>query len=234
MKGTRYPVLCSRSQRRSRSKSPATTRERGGRQIIDSGGQLDSSMEPSDVVSDTPTLERSFRGHKDAISSVCFNPNMKQLISGGHDSCVMVWNFRLQLRAFRFVGHKGPVLSVAAAPSGNLIASASKDRTVRLWLPTVKGESTVLKAHMAAVRSVAFSADGQSLASASDDKTIKVWGLPGQRFQFSLAGHSNWVRSAKFSPDGMPSLAINCTFHHPMSPGWAPQQRGRTRACACA
>ena len=159
-------------------------------------------MTGADLTADTPSLERSFRGHKDAISSVCFNPNMKQLISGGHDSCVMVWNFRLQLRAFRFVGHKAPVLSVAASPSGDLIASASKDRTVRLWLPTVKGESTVIKAHMATVRSVAFSADGQSLASASDDKTIKVWALPGQRFNYSLAGHSNWVRSAKFSPDG--------------------------------
>ena len=63
-----------------------------------------------------PELERSFRGHKDAISSVCFNPNMKQLVSGSLDGCVMVWNFKLQLRAFRFVGHKDAVLSVACAP----------------------------------------------------------------------------------------------------------------------
>ena len=154
------------------------------------------------TMADTPTLERSFRGHKDTIASVCFNPNMKQLVSGGHDSCVMVWNFRLQLRAFRFVGHKAPVLSVAAAPSGNLVASGSKDRSIRLWIPTVKGECTSLKAHMAPVRSVTFSSDGQSIASASDDKTVKVWGIPGQRFQYSLSGHSNWVRCAKFSPDG--------------------------------
>ena len=92
-------------------------------------------MSPSPV---DPSLERSFRGHKDAINSLCFNPNMRQLVSGGNDGCVMVWNFKLQLRAFRFVGHKEAVLSVAAAPSGNLIASGSKDRTVRLWLPTVK------------------------------------------------------------------------------------------------
>ena len=92
-----------------------------------------------------PTLERSFRGHKDAVSAVAFNPNMKQLVSGGHDATVMVWNFKLQLRAFRFLGHKAAVLSVASAPSGNLIASGSKDRTVRLWIPTVKGESTVIK-----------------------------------------------------------------------------------------
>ena len=55
---------------------------------------------------DDPTLERSFRGHKDAVTSVCFNPNMKQLISGSLDNCVMVWNFKPQLRAYRFVGHK--------------------------------------------------------------------------------------------------------------------------------
>ena len=53
-----------------------------------------------------PTLERSFRGHKDAVTSVCFNPNMKQLVSGGLDGMVMVWNFKPQLRAFRFAGHK--------------------------------------------------------------------------------------------------------------------------------
>ena len=116
-----------------------------------------------------PALERSFRGHKDAITAVDFNPNMKQLVSGGLDGCVpprkhawehitptahartgralkcawlvslsgrcvFVWNFKLQLRAFRFVGHKDAVLSVASSPTGNLVASASKDRSLRLWM----------------------------------------------------------------------------------------------------
>jgi len=52
-----------------------------------------------------PTLERSFRGHKDAVNSVAFNPNMKQLISGSQDGCLMIWNFKPQLRAFRFSDH---------------------------------------------------------------------------------------------------------------------------------
>ena len=55
---------------------------------------------------DDPTLERSFRGHRDAVTSVAFNPNLKQLISGSLDSHVMVWNFKPQMRAFRFAGHK--------------------------------------------------------------------------------------------------------------------------------
>ncbi len=55
---------------------------------------------------DDPTLERSFRGHRDAVTSVAFNTNLKQLISGSLDGCVMVWNFKPQLRAFRFAGHE--------------------------------------------------------------------------------------------------------------------------------
>lgn len=53
-----------------------------------------------------PTLQRSFRGHRDAVTSVTFNPTMKQLVSGSMDNCVMVWNFKPQLRAYRFAGHK--------------------------------------------------------------------------------------------------------------------------------
>ena len=60
-----------------------------------------SVVQPED-----PTLQRSFRGHKDAATCVAFNPTMKQLVSGSMDNCVMVWNFRPQLRAYRFAGHK--------------------------------------------------------------------------------------------------------------------------------
>lgn len=60
----------------------------------------------SQLVVEDPQLERSFRGHKDSITSVVFNSSMKQLISGSLDSTVMVWNFKPQMRAYRFAGHK--------------------------------------------------------------------------------------------------------------------------------
>ncbi|XP_066527515.1 POC1 centriolar protein homolog A isoform X3 [Hoplias malabaricus] len=134
--------------------------------------------------------------------SVHFNCNMKQIATGSLDSCVMVWNLKPQMRAYRFVGHKDAVMSVQFSPSGHLLASASRDKTVRLWVPSVKGESTVFRAHTGTVRSVHFSSDGQSLVTASDDKTIKVWTVHRQKFLFSLSQHINWVRCAKFSPDG--------------------------------
>mmetsp|Transcript_11989 Transcript_11989/g.16531 ORF Transcript_11989/g.16531 Transcript_11989/m.16531 type:complete len:116 (+) Transcript_11989:1-348(+) len=74
-----------------------------------------------------PALKRSFKGHKDVVSTVAFNPNLKQVISGSNDGTVMVYNFKPALRPFRFVGHKGPVHDVAVHPSGNTIVSASHD-----------------------------------------------------------------------------------------------------------
>jgi centriolar protein POC1 len=88
-----------------------------------------------------PALKRSFKGHKEGVISTCFNPNLKQCISGSHDSTVMVWNFKPNIRPFRFVGHKGPVHSVAVTPSGNTIVSGSADETIRVWNNTVEGHS---------------------------------------------------------------------------------------------
>ena len=53
-----------------------------------------------------PCLERTFRGHKGAVNCTAFNPNMKQVASGGDDNMVMVWNFKPSMRAFKFAGHK--------------------------------------------------------------------------------------------------------------------------------
>jgi WD40 repeat protein len=53
-----------------------------------------------------PSLERTFRGHRSYVSSLSFSPTLKQLASGSGDNCIMLWNFKPQLRAFRFIGHK--------------------------------------------------------------------------------------------------------------------------------
>ena len=80
-----------------------------------------------------PQLKRSFKGHKDAITSIAFNPNLKQVISASLDGTVMVWNFKPSLRPYRFIGHKGPVYDLAVSPNGQMIASCSQDETIRLW-----------------------------------------------------------------------------------------------------
>lgn len=84
-----------------------------------------------------PKIERSFQGHKGAITGCAFNPKMRQLVTSSVDKTVMLWNFKL--RAFRFEGHKDKVLSVDFSGANDLIVSGSKDGSARLWEPSVYG-----------------------------------------------------------------------------------------------
>lgn len=129
-----------------------------------------------------PALKRSFKGHKDTITALAFNPNLKQVVSSSLDGTLMVWNFKPTLRPYRFIGHSGPIYDMAVSPNGQVIASASADETVRIWTNTVEGHSKVIKSHSAPVKSVAFSTDGSLLLSGSDDKTLKVFQVNDRKF----------------------------------------------------
>lgn len=104
-----------------------------------------------------PALKRSFKGHKSAVLSTKFNPNLKQVVSASTDNTVMVWNFKPNTRPYRFVGHKGAVNSVAISPSGQTIVSGSSDETIRIWNNSVEGYSQTIKGqHSKAVKTVAL------------------------------------------------------------------------------
>ena len=149
-----------------------------------------------------PVIHRSFKGNNEIISTCIFSPNMKQAISGTENGNIFVWNFKPQMRPFKFSSHKGAITDLAINPLGDMIASSSIDQTVRLWTNAVSGKSKVIKAHPSPIRSVEFSSTGKFLMTGSNDKTIKIFELyPKIKFKSSYKGHSNWVRCARFSPD---------------------------------
>ena len=126
--------------------------------------------------SDDPTLERTYRGHHGTITSLSFCPSMKRMASVSMDSTLYIWNFKPNLRSYKYQQHeKGGVMCVEFSPlTGKLVATGGRDKTIRLWQPTIEGKSTVIRGHTNTVRSVHFSMDGKRLLSSSDDKTIKV------------------------------------------------------------
>ena len=45
-----------------------------------------------------PEMERTFVGRGAAVTAVSYSPDMKHLVSSAEDNCLMLWNFREQLR----------------------------------------------------------------------------------------------------------------------------------------
>ncbi|KAJ0179537.1 hypothetical protein K1T71_005249 [Dendrolimus kikuchii] len=156
-----------------------------------------------------PSLEKQLKGHRNAITSLYFNPNEQQVASSSLDNSILLWNLRGTMKSYRFEGHDEAVMDVTFSQSGKYMASASRDKTVRIWIPTVTGSTGMFKAHSQTVRSVQFSLDGTKIVTGSDDKIVKLWSANKYKFISSFVGHTNWVRCARIANDS--SIIASCS-----------------------
>ena len=148
-----------------------------------------------------PTSLKPFTGHKERITRIEFNPNLKQIITTANDAKVYVWNYKRNSRPYIFDSHKGGIYALSLNPNGSLIATGSADKTIRIWNNSMEGYHKVLKSHTGPVRDLKFSCDGQLLLSCSDDKTVKLWNISENKFLATIAAHKNWVRTCDLSHD---------------------------------
>jgi WD40 repeat protein len=119
---------------------------------------------------------RILTGHTAAVLSVDFSPDGKQLVSGGIDSKVILWNLTSNINR-TWTEHTESVYSVSFSPDGHYIASGSGDNSIKLWNITSIDDSAIntFSGHVNQINAVNFSPDGTLLASGSQDTDIKVW-----------------------------------------------------------
>lgn len=136
------------------------------------------------------------------VNCVAFSNDGKQVISGGFDKLVKVWDVSKGALAYSMKGHTGTVTSVAISHDGRRIASASNlESTVRLWDTAKRTEALTLK-HDSSVAALALSGDGKVLAVCSRNGTIKVWdGWTGDSLA-SFGDRRESFVSLGLSPDG--------------------------------
>lgn len=154
------------------------------------------------------------------INTLAFHPEGKQLVSGGEDRTVRVWDLEKGEESLRFDQQNMWISQVAYSPNGKLIVSASNDGTVAIWNtnPAKETKRLVHKSseHTNGTYAVAYDFDGKAIFTAGGDSTAHKIGAPGPNgeyiekvtgirqkdFNLSGGGHDRPITALAVSPDG--------------------------------
>ena len=120
-------------------------------------------------------LVHTLTGHVGRVIAVAFNHAGTQIVSGGEDGTVRVWDTQTGASFAELSGHTGAVNCVAFSPNDTRVASGSDDKTIRLWDPAAGTTIQTYTEHNDAVLSVDIGVNGTRLLSGSADNTLKLW-----------------------------------------------------------
>lgn len=148
-------------------------------------------------LSEDPELQRVFRGHRDAVTSVAFLGGREQ-VRGGRARTLSAPSHLSHPSL-----HPSPVHPPGPPPTQAV--SGSLDGTVMVW-NFAQGRAAPgafrFVGHAGAVHSVAYDACNNLIASASADKSVRLWRPSAEGRSTVLRAHTGAVRCCAFAQSG--------------------------------
>jgi len=146
------------------------------------------------------------------VEAVAFSPNGKQILLGGTDWTVRLFDAATgeEIRRFEasfdpkdvFSGQMMSIQTAAFSPDGKRIIAGTGDHRLIVWDAATGMEMRVLPAHRGAVNSVAFSPDGRKIVTAGEDGATCVWDAATGREAVRLIGLREGAEWVVVTPEG--------------------------------
>lgn len=177
---------------------------RRGPQLISSGSD-DGTVMVWDHRKKSPihTFQNTYQ-----VTTVSFSDTAEQVISGGIDNDVKVWDLRKNALAFKMRGHSDTVTGMELSPDGSYLLTNSMDDQLRIWdvRPFAPKERCVkiLQGHQHNFEKnllrCSWSPDGSRVTAGSADRFVYVWDTTTRRILYKLPGHAGSVNEVDFHP----------------------------------
>jgi ankyrin repeat protein/WD40 repeat protein len=170
-------------------------------------GNYDGTIHMVDIKSDS--IKGVFKGHKNRITTISFNPDGKQYISASASAYdVRLWDIESGNEIKDFPGNKISKgrsefnHSISFSPDKKYLLAGSSDKTIELIDFVSFSEIKNFIGHRDAINSIDFSPNGNSFASGSSDNTIKLWDINSGNVIRTFTGHSGAINSVSNDPSG--------------------------------
>ncbi|KAI9654611.1 MAG: hypothetical protein M1829_000897 [Trizodia sp. TS-e1964] len=142
-----------------------------------------------------------------AVYSVAFSHNSKQLVSGSPDGRVWLWNIENGACIKTFNAHSELVYSVAFLQNGTKIASGSLDFTAKIWDINNGNCLKIIGISGLLACPVSFSQDGTKAAASPGGNTARLWDTGSGAIYESFKNHIVPLFSVTLSHNGTKILS---------------------------
>ena len=141
-----------------------------------------------------------FSGHQNAVRTVAFSQDGKNIFTAGSDGQILKWGFESRDSIPVILGQKEyPRKVIKVSPDNQWLAVASDSSTIELYDLVRRGRPIEVTGHKGLVYDIEFTPDSKGLYSIGYDQTLRYFDFVKSRLIKNLPGK---MLSISVAPDG--------------------------------